>query len=56
MGFADLRIWPIFGVLHGLRVFYNFVFGFRFSSTMMAVLVQCILRFFGVLVKTPQSF
>ena len=33
LGFSVLRIWPIFGVLHGLRVF----FGFRFSSTMMAV-------------------
>ena len=37
MGFSVFRIWPIFGVLHGLRVFSNFVFGFRFSSTMMAV-------------------
>ena len=26
-----------FGILHGLRNFSNFVFGFRFSSTMMAV-------------------
>ena len=26
-----------FGVFHGLRVFSNLVFGFRFSSTMMAV-------------------
>ena len=27
----------IFGVLHGLRVFSNLVFGFWFASTMMAV-------------------
>ena len=33
-GFADLAN---FGVLHCLRVFSNFVFGFRFSSTMRAV-------------------
>ena len=33
-----LRTWPIFGVLHGLRVLTTLVFGFRFSSTMMTVL------------------
>ena len=37
MGFSVLRILPTFGVLHGLRVFSTFVFGFRFSLTMMAV-------------------
>ena len=37
MGFSVLQIWLISGVLHGLRVFSNFVFGFRFSSTMMAI-------------------
>ena len=35
--FSVLRIWPIFGVLHDLQVFSNFVFGFRFSSTMTTV-------------------
>ena len=37
LAFSVLRIWPIFGVLHGLRVFSNFVFGFRFSSKIVAV-------------------
>ena len=32
-----LRIWPIFGDLHGLRVFSNLASGFRFPSTTMAV-------------------
>ena len=40
-----------FGVLPGLRIFSNLVFGFRFLSTMMTVFrifstVQCILRKF----------
>ena len=53
LGFSVLRIWPMFGsvsrfshlktavfrfgVLHGLRVFLNVVFGFRFSSARMAI-------------------
>ena len=39
--FLGFRTWKLrffgFGVFHGLRVFSNLVFGFRFSSTMMAV-------------------
>ena len=62
LGFSALRIWPIFGsvfrfshlkmrfisfgVMHGLRVFSNLAFGFRFLPTMIAFLdlnsVQCI--------------
>ena len=72
VGFSVLRIWPMFGsvfrflhlktavfrfgVLHGLRVFLNVVFGFRFSSTRMAVFrffVHCILRFCQGRVTSP---
>ena len=37
MGYSVLRIWPIFGVLHGLRVLTTIVFFGGFSSTMMTV-------------------
>ena len=56
-GFADLAN---FGVLHGLRVFSNFGFGFRFSSTMMALfrfVLSCAFYGFTGFVKdvTPRS-